>query len=59
MRPTSFGLCTFGQNFNKPIMTFGGERNVKEVQWLPESLTGSVKLGSFSRNCTTQYANCG
>ena len=21
--------------------------------------TGSVKLGSFSKNCTTQYASCG
>lgn len=23
-----------------------------------ETLTGSVNVGSFSRNCTMQYANC-
>ena len=58
---TSLGLWTLGQYLSE----YGDEQvfrrdNISLKTYLNKDIiTGSVRLGSFSRNWTTQYASCG
>ena len=51
---TSFGLCVFGQYFNKPIITWNEPMKFSFLLKMYSDPTGWVRLGSFSRNCTIQ-----
>ena len=49
---TCFWRCSKGTHWQ-------GLMTGRDGTWAPGVVTGSVRLLSFSRNCTTQYASCG